>query len=211
MKRLGYKVYTEPLRINIVGVRSPDQQSNKFNDAIIVFWYDKSGKLQSFQSDATTDAGVYWRNTPASNLGTAILKAGQYDYKIGLHKGQYQALVQAKPVTVIRDYNRDTTLDFFNGKEETGNFGINIHRAGSKGRTVEVDKWSAGCQVFADSSDFSRMMTLANQSKNLYGNEFKYSLIDYRAGLKKGRTFIVASFLSLIGVYLLFKNKESLK
>ncbi len=36
-----------------------------------------------------------------SSLGTAMLKEGQYidAYKQGLHKGQYTALVQDKPVT----------------------------------------------------------------------------------------------------------------
>jgi hypothetical protein len=36
--------------------------------------------------------------------------------------------VQSKPITVLRDYDRNAILDFWNGKPETGMFGINIHR-----------------------------------------------------------------------------------
>ena len=98
-----------------------------------------------------------------NKLGAAILKNGQYidAYKIGLHRGEYKALIEQKPVTVIRDYDRNAVLDFNNGKQETGNFGINIHRAGSKGTTINVDKWSAGCQVFENAEDFAKFLVLA--------------------------------------------------
>ena len=98
--------------------------------------------------------------------GTAILKAGQYidSHKIRLHDGRYEALGQNGPVTVIRDYDRDAVLDFNNGREETGSkFGINIHRAKSKGTTRTIDKYSAGCQVFSNADDFDDFMKLARK------------------------------------------------
>lgn len=69
--------------------------------------------------------------------GMAVLKAGVWRYKVGIHglsrpkAEQYEALVQAAPVTVVRDEQG----------EETGWFGINIHRGG---RTTTS---SLGCQT----------------------------------------------------------------
>jgi hypothetical protein len=56
---------------------------------------------------------LHWILQPKS---TAILAQGQYKgaYKIGLHQGKYKALVEAKPITVIRDYDRNAKLDFKN-------------------------------------------------------------------------------------------------
>ena len=115
--------------------------------------------------------------------GTAILKQGQYigSHAIGMHRGKYLALVQQKSLTVIRDYDRNAVLDFMNGKEDTGIFGINIHHASQNGTTQTVDKYSAGCQVFANINDFNLFMQLADRHKSLYGNSFTYTLLDERA------------------------------
>ena len=112
--------------------------------------------------------------------GTAILKEGQYvnAYKIGKHLGQYDALVQVKPVTVIRDYDRNAVLDFNNGKETTGLYGINIHRASAINNLQNVDKWSAGCQVWSRDADFEEFMTLCNKQVTLNGYKtFTYTLL----------------------------------
>lgn len=58
-----------------------------------------------------------------SKKGMAMLKAGIWDYQPGIHKG-YQAFTQAGKVTVVRD-----SAD--GGYEDTGYFGINIHRGGA--------------------------------------------------------------------------------
>jgi hypothetical protein len=115
--------------------------------------------------------------------GTAILKAGQYigGYMMGLHRGKYLALVQKRPVQVVRDYDRNAVLDFMNGKEDKGMFGINIHRASENGITKTVDQYSAGCQVFASATEFILFLHLCERHKTLYGNEFTYTLIDERA------------------------------
>ncbi|MFN8343185.1 MAG: hypothetical protein U0V64_16105 [Cyclobacteriaceae bacterium] len=66
-----------------------------------------------------------------------------------------------KPVTVIRDYDRNAIPDFDNGSKETGNFRINIHRAESTGSTQIIDQSiPAGCQVFKDADDFYAFMQL---------------------------------------------------
>jgi hypothetical protein len=131
--------------------------------------------------------------------GTAILKEGQYKdaYQIGLHKGKYYALVQRKPVTVIRDYDRNAILDFNNGRLDTGMFGINIHRASINGTTKTVDIHSAGCQVFSNVNDFNLLMQLAEKHRQLYGNSFTYSLIDKRATIREQRKTLL---MALTGI-----------
>lgn len=68
---------------------------------------------------------------------TPSLKPGIWMYRLGIHglskpeNQQYEALVQAFPVTVVRDY----------GVEETGYFGINIHCGGL------TKTGSLGCQT----------------------------------------------------------------
>jgi hypothetical protein len=179
----AYNVYTRPYELNIVGIRSDSTTSNRFDDEIHVFFKNGGGQWVHYQFAATTDPGTYWLKSPMHPQGTAILMQGQYRgaYQIGLHRGKYYALVQRLPVTVIRDYDRNAVLVFMNGRPDTGLFGINIHRASVIGTTKQVDKYSAGCQVFSDINDFNRFMQLCENHRKLYGNSFTYTLIDKRA------------------------------
>ena len=183
LQKKGYKIFMRPFELNIVGVRSDSTKPNAFDDSIYVFYVDKEGKLIQQKFQATTDPGTYWLQNPMNPQGTAILKQGQYigSHAMGLHRGKYMALVQQRPVTVMRDYDRNAILDFNNGREDTGLFGINIHRASETGTTKVVDHYSAGCQVFASITDFILFMSLCERHKGLYGNSFTYTLIDERA------------------------------
>lgn len=183
LKQNGYALYTEPYRLNIVGLRGESIVPNRFDDEIHVFYAKSDGSWNYHIWPATTDPGTFWLNNPVYEQGTAILAQGQYQnsYAIGKHKGLYDALVQMKPVTVIRDYDRDALLDFYNGEKQTGNFGINIHRAESSGTTKQINKYSAGCQVFQNAHDFEQFMVLCEQHRKLYGNSFTYALVDFRS------------------------------
>ena len=183
LKEFGFTLYTKPYQLNIVGLRSKNVDSNSFDDEIHVFYTKPDGKWNYHIFPVTTDPGTFWLNNPSYPQGTAILAQGQNvnAYAIGLHRGKYEALVQVKPVTVIRDYDRDAILDFNNGKTEKGNFGINIHRAESSGSTNYIDKYSAGCQVFKDANDFYAFIQLCKLHAKLYGNSFSYTLIDFRS------------------------------
>ena len=181
MKMKGYRVFDNPNGhdLNIVGIRSRVRRANKFDDFIIVFYrLDEQWCYMAFP--ATTDPGVYWLEHPLSKLGTAILKPGQYRsaYKIFKHRGKYDALIQRKPVVVLRDPNCDTYLDVDRATEETGLFGINIHCAAWEGKSIQVDKWSAGCQVVQDWYDFQILMALAQAGAKKYGNSFTYTLLN---------------------------------
>lgn len=179
----SYEVYTRPFELNIIAVRSDSTTANQFDDELHVFFRNGSQQWVHIAFTVTTDPGTYWLQSPMHPQGTAILAGGQYRgaYQIGLHKGQYYALVQQKPVTVLRDYDRNAVLDFRNGTPDTGMFGINIHRASVNGTTKEIDKYSAGCQVFANVNDFNAFMQLCERHRQLYGNSFTYTLIDKRA------------------------------
>ena len=113
--------------------------------------------------------------------GVAILVPGQYrgSHTIGLHQGKYEALRQQKPVKVYRDNNEDGKYDMIEENVKEGIFGINIHKAGSRvAGSTQIDKWSAGCQVFAKESDFNQFMEICNKAKDVWGNSFTYTLIE---------------------------------
>lgn len=183
----GYEIRTRPFELNIVGIRSDAVNANRFDDWLVVMFKNDRGRWQYHEFPATTDPGTYYLHNPIATInsqglkGTAILAQGQWDvYKIAKHRRQYDALCQRRgKVTVVRDYNRDSLLDFNNGIPDTGNFGINIHRP--SGNDDSVDRDSAGCTVLARRSDFDTVMNMARHHRDLYGNAFMYTLIDLRA------------------------------
>jgi len=170
MKSKGYKCFDN--KVNIVGVRNRNLISNSFDDKIIVVDINK----RLFEYPATTDPGKYWLNNPINVRGTAILVPGQYidAFKLGMHRNRYKALVQHRAVEVWRDNNRDNILDT-GGRKYTGIFGINIHRSNPVSRSILVDKWSAGCQVFKSAADFKEFISICERSEQ---QEFTYTLLD---------------------------------
>ena len=179
VESLGHAVFEKGLyNLNIIGVRTPDDSANKFNDHMYVVYKDEHGWVTRTWH-CTTDPGVYWREHPMNVNGTAILVADQYrgSHKIGLHRGKYKALVQTGGrVRVYRDDTKDDILDMDPATEQDGYFGINLHKAGS--HSTEVDKWSAGCQVWANADDFAAFMAIVEKSAETYGPQFTYTLID---------------------------------
>ena len=194
-----FETYSRPYELNIVGIRADSTIANRFDDEIHVFFKNNATQWIHYIFPATTDPGTYWLKNPMSPQGTAILKQGQYKgaYQVGLHRGKYYALVQRKPVTVLRDYDRNAVLDFRNGRPDTGIFGVNIHRASVNGTTKTVDVYSAGCQVFANINDFNLFMQLCEKHKALYGNSFTYTLIDKRAITREQKKALAVSLAGL--------------
>jgi peptidoglycan hydrolase-like protein with peptidoglycan-binding domain len=180
LARKSYRVFTEPQRVNIVGVRSDTAEPNRFDDFISLFFKNDAG-VWTFESyPATTDPGTYYLLNPMNVTGTAIVQPGQYpsSHQIGLHRGQYAALVQRGKITVIRDANEDSRLDLGSSVVETGQYGINIHRASASGVSSRVDRFSAGCQVLASASDFARFMAWCERHASRHGNDFTYTLLE---------------------------------
>ena len=177
----GYKYFSSgKYNLNFIGVRSTNSviQSNTFDDIFVCIYNDKNMKTQRVIIPITTDPGLYYLKTPLSKDGTAILKPGQYPgvWKIGLHQGKYEALVQKKEFVVYRDKDKDNILDFDETSTQYGIYGINFHKAGANSQIVE--NWSAGCQVCQRESDFLKIMKLANEAVKLYDNSFTYTLLN---------------------------------
>ena len=167
--------------VNIVGIRNTTTQNkvtNRFDDTMTLS-YKVNGVWQFHQWICTTDPGItYTTQRLLSPLGVARLVPNQYrgTYQIGLHQGKYEALVQRKPVKVYRDANKD--LKFDETKIEEGLFGINIHRSSPTGVSTVIEGWSAGCQVFSNIRDFRQFMQIMNRAKDVFGNNFTYTLIE---------------------------------
>ena len=135
LKLLARHKVTDP--VVLVGVRgyyskmgpTPFNDRGIYDDALILV----SGGGDVYATfNANADPAGRGIN-PKIKKGYASLKPGVWTYKLGRHgirSGKpYKALVQGAPVTVVRD----------GGKEETGWFGINVHR-GSRTSTS-----SEGC------------------------------------------------------------------
>lgn len=211
-----FKLFTRPYELNIVGLRSKNVIPNRFDDELHVFYMVNQKKWEYHVFRITTDPGTFWLKNPMQPQGTAIVAEGQYpgSHTIGLHRGQYKALVQRNPLTIVRQYDRQAKLDFYNGKKVKGVFGINIHRANKIGKTKTVDKNSAGCQVFENAEDFDVFMKLCEQHRSRFGNIFTYTLLDFRTVMRRKFKIIALSLVALTGAgiarHYYLKNEKKL-
>jgi len=175
LKKKGYEVYTDG-QINTIGVRSKNPISNSFDDEMHLIWV-QNNLWQHHKYRCTTDPGTYCLEHPevyGRAAGTAILVPGQYRaYKWDMHRGKYETLCQrAAPIRVWRDGNKDNILDWGHDEGVEGWYGVNLHHAGEN--STRVDKWSAGCQVFARLNDWKEAVSIWKASK---AEVFTYTLI----------------------------------
>ena len=182
----GYAFFDggKPYNVNVIGVRSPSDEANTFDDFILTIYRDDDLTMIVDSYLATTHPGKKYMRRPINVKGSAILVPGQYRgaYKIGKHRGQYDALCQlGGPVKVWRDDNRDEVLDHAGGDLEVddGWHGINLHRAHPVRQLEKVNGYSAGCQVWASPTDFSEFMNICKRSAMMYGERFTYTLVDW--------------------------------
>ena len=180
----GHKFFENgDYNVNIVGVRNSatdNKVTNKFDDWMTIS-YKVNGEWNFHCYDCTTDPGQYWVDNLLNPDGVAIVVPGQYrgSHQIGLHQGKYEALRQMKPIKVWRDDNEDNVYDHIADDIQEGIFGINIHKAGSRVEgSTQIDKWSAGCQVFSKESDFNEFMDVMYKARNTWSNSFTYTLIE---------------------------------
>lgn len=185
----GYKYFTDSKEkgydVNIIGIRNSetkDKITNRFDDLITISYKDEDGNWQYHEFDCTTDPGTHWEQNLLNKKGVAILKPGQYrgSHKLRLHQGKYLALGQKEPVKVYRDKNKDGKYDLNEDNVDEGLFGINIHRATGRagGKSIRVDKWSAGCQVIADNNDWHTFLDICQTAREIWGNSFSYTLLE---------------------------------
>jgi len=181
----GHAVFTTgELNLNLVGVRSPTQVSDQFDDRLHAVWRDFRGEWVERSWRITTDPGAYYLQHPMRSDGTAILAPGQYRgaYIVGRHKG-YPALQQDRPVMVFRDGNADAHLDYTKLQPAPASSRINIHAAdldpfdSTDRERAGVGRWSAGCQVFARADDYRQFWKLVERSAARFGPRFTYTLV----------------------------------
>lgn len=180
----GYSIFTSgAYNVNIVSIRSPSRKAGEFDDEIHLVFKDEFSNWIDIAFQCTTDAGLYWLKGEGNGnpAGCAILKKGQYRgvYKIDLHRGKYEALCQRLgKVDVYRDDNYDSVLDMDESKIQSGNFGINIHRASANQETNSVNRYSAGCTVLNNPEEFAIFMSIIKKSADRWGNHFTYTLLE---------------------------------
>lgn len=169
MHDFGYTI----LDFHLVGIRSKEDKPDAFDDLLYVI--DTEIK-QAVYFTCTTNPGVHWLQNVLNPKGAAVLCPGQYlnTWAIGKHKGLYEALVQQRPVTVLRDNDKDLKSGN-SGTKDTGMFGINIHHASESIVSVVNGKWSAGCQVLNNPKQFQELLTLCKRSGK---GQFTYTLLN---------------------------------
>ncbi|MGV3589520.1 MAG: hypothetical protein ACO1OF_21105 [Adhaeribacter sp.] len=118
--------------------------------------------------NANTDPSVFRKGIGKQDRkGIARLKPGLWlAHSFGLHKNKYMALVQCMgQVTVIRDGNPDY--------EDTGSFGINIHKGGYNTTS------SLGCQTIYPAQWESFINLAKDQAVRLFRNKWNKNCIPY--------------------------------
>ena len=143
--KLGYKTFYDTrrgLNINIGVVRADDKNSGTFNDIEFIM-YERNGKWNINYYSVTTDPSRETLLSLPNKLGAAIIVPNQYEkcWKLDYHKGKsdHPALVQIRPISVIRDFNKDTTLDYdiIDNKQD---YIFNTSYLGSESITYVVSK-----------------------------------------------------------------------
>ena len=184
--RKGYVWFNDDLNtgydVNIVSIRKSvqgDTVTNVFDD-LITLSFKINGKWVYYEWAVTVDPGKKSVLEYSNKDGVGILVPSQYRgaYHIGLHKGQYEALVQIKPVKVFRDKNKNLRFDMDPKTIQEGMFGINIHRSYPLTESTFVENWSAGCTVFKRAKDFKEFMEIIKKSRTIHGEFFTYALIN---------------------------------
>ena len=187
MEEKGYDFFeTGIFNVNIVGIRATEKRTNVFDDTMLLVYKNKKKEWEVLSSVITTDPGEKYLVDPINDKGTAILIPNQYKgvYRVDTHarnnsRFAHEALCQrGGTLQVWRDNNRDKVLDHAPESIDEGWFGVNIHRSKSSGEADYVGSYSAGCQVFKNSTDFKLFMDVIKRSRKLYGNSFSYTLLE---------------------------------
>ncbi len=176
---LDMKVFTKPCDMNLGGIRTKDNHSEKFNDWLFMFYHDAKGRIYGVIENGTTDAGLFYRKNPINLDGTAIIQhsiqhKSCYTYmEKGGHKGQ-EAFRQTGLMKYWRDADRDEYLEF-DGDEFTAIFNTNGHDMGTLGNNV--GKWSAGCWGSVNSvmDQFYKLAKL--QKSSGFGDKFSFTML----------------------------------
>lgn len=179
IEQYGFKVFDDgPYDLNIIGVRNLENNANQYDDKLHVCYLSEDGHWKEDIFQVSTDPGRYWLEKE-DYKACAVYKHPQQArgaYKVGLHRGNYEALVQWRPVEYWRDGNKDEKADY-GGEVFKDTIGLNIHRS-SIHDSDEINKYSAGCIVFSKMADWEAFMKLVHKQKRTMGyHTFTFTLI----------------------------------
>lgn len=159
-----------------------DDRPDFFNDLVLAVCIYSSGDVKVYQPVVcTTEPGRYYTQNKLNPEGAARMKIDFKHKQIwqkGTHKNQRDCLVQiGGPVTVARDRNQDFARTGDN--EYSGFFGINFHTTSSNvSKTSSIGRWSAGCLVIPDPSEFSSFMNKFVYNPQCLNKKFSLILLD---------------------------------
>lgn len=191
IKSWGRTPFDGVFDLNIVVITSErnDDNLNTFCDWAYALYKNEAEKWESIAVPCTGIPGEYYLRNPMNRAGTAIVAEGFHSglWSLGLHKGT-PALRQVGNVTVHRDSDMDKDPETHFPKFR-GIYGINFHGASKRGRSTQVDRWSAGCVVTPLWSDVDRFRSLVKrQDDQGLGNKVSLLLIREETLREKGFT-----------------------
>lgn len=168
-----FNVNRDEYPLIIVGIRGyylrtlgqpTSNDRNIYDDALFI---DTPNVSASYNGN--TDPSLFKKGsgTKSSGKGIARLKPGLYfSYCFGLHQGKYLALVQRMAeVTVIRDGDPEY--------EDTGYFGINIHKGYFNSTS------SLGCQTIYPTQYQSFIALAKDQAMRFFNKKWNKAIIPY--------------------------------
>jgi len=167
----GYRIHREPARLNIVVLRKTPGTVDAFDDMLCVL---VDGRVWACR--CTADPGKPSREHPKRRDGTAAVRVGQLvdGYKWGRHHDEYECLVPAVPVPVLRY----TSLDDEVGDPSTS-WTTQIHHASATRESTVVGAWSEGCIVVASPTDWAELMRLCHAQDLAHPGLFTVSVLDW--------------------------------
>jgi hypothetical protein len=149
----------------LLGVRSSEDEPNRFDDKIYLF---KGEQFVDVTSCTTNPGTTVLRNYSKFNAkGAAVVVADQWYYGVwrkGKHQGKITALIQiGAQIKVWRDGDKDDQSEESLVQQE-GFFGINFHPntydINAKSTGSLVNGWSAGCQVVNNMEKYRKFINL---------------------------------------------------
>lgn len=149
---------------------------NLWNDSIGIIAYEGEFEFICLYR-ATTEPGKFYTMNPINRGGVACLDWGYHEnlWTFGRHSN-YEALVQAGRVRLVRDKNKNYLRDE-RISLEVGN-GVNLHTA--FGANNSIGRWSAGCCVVKSPEEFKELLTKLKESpqyKNDRSCRFDFRLL----------------------------------
>jgi hypothetical protein len=184
----GYKFRQQKMALNIGIMRSKNSQSDAFDDTGWCAWIDENDKENLLTFACTSDPGKHWLQNPMNKDGCIITVPGQYIevFGKGRHNGDYECFKQIAPIYYVRDYNKDSRLDFelYRNLESLkirgfwGICGTNLHRASKWKKLLSIGLYSAGCSVVQDPIIFDKLIALRDKSAIFGFKKWDYSLFE---------------------------------